>query len=102
WEGLVIENIHSVLPKTAQTYFYRTSAGAEIDIIVKISSNEIWAVEIKSTTVPQVKKHFHQTCKDIKATHKYIVYGGDDEFSIGKNTKVVSLKKFMEKLARIS
>ncbi|MCY4099466.1 MAG: ATP-binding protein, partial [Rhodobacteraceae bacterium] len=33
WEGFVVENIHSVLPRLAETYFYRTAAGAEIDLV---------------------------------------------------------------------
>ncbi|MBL0011328.1 MAG: DUF4143 domain-containing protein [Nitrosomonas sp.] len=32
WEGFVIENIFSVLPNQAEAYFYRTAAGAEIDL----------------------------------------------------------------------
>ena len=32
WEGFVVENIHSVMPRLAETYFYRTAAGAEIEI----------------------------------------------------------------------
>ena len=27
WEGFVVENIHSVLPRRAESYFYRTAAG---------------------------------------------------------------------------
>lgn len=41
WEGFVIENIHSVLPAGVQTYYYRTSAGAEIDLVIQTLSTEI-------------------------------------------------------------
>ncbi|MDO8969338.1 MAG: ATP-binding protein, partial [Saprospiraceae bacterium] len=34
WEGFVIENILSVLPKDAEYGFYRTSAGAELDLVI--------------------------------------------------------------------
>lgn len=98
WEGFVIENIHSVLPSLAETYFYRTAAGAEIDLVIKISSSEIWAVEIKYGTAPKLGKHFRAICDDVGATHKYIVYGGDDEFQIGDDISIISLSKLMEKL----
>lgn len=98
WEGFVIENIHSVLPRRAETYFYRTAAGAEIDLVIKMPSSEIWAVEIKYGVAPKLGKHYHQTCKDVGATRKYVIYGGDDEFSIGQDATVISLTKFMEKL----
>ena len=47
WEGFVIENICSVLPRYAESFYYRTAAGAEIDLIIRLSSDEILAVEIK-------------------------------------------------------
>ncbi len=98
WEGFVIENIHSVLPYHAETYFYRTAAGAEVDLIIKFSSSKIWAVEIKYGVAPKLSRHDKQTCKDIGATKKYIVYGGDDEFTVGNEVTVISLCKLMQKL----
>jgi predicted AAA+ superfamily ATPase len=100
WEGFVIENIHSILPRRAETYFYRTTAGAEIDLVVKLSATQIWAVEIKYGIAPKISKHFNQTCKDIKASKKYVIYGGNDEFSIGNQTIVISLSKFLQLLIK--
>ncbi len=98
WEGFVVENIHSVLPPLAETYFYRTSAGAEIDLVIKMPNAEVWAVEIKHGVAPKLGKHYSQTCNDVGATHKYIVYGGDDVFTVGDSITVISLPKIMEKL----
>lgn len=98
WEGFVVENIHSALPRRAETYFYRTAAGAEIDLVIKFSSSEIWAVEIKHGTAPKLGKHFNQTCADVGATQKYVVYGGDDEFPVGNEVTVISLQGIMQKL----
>lgn len=98
WEGFVIENIHSVLPRLAETYFYRTSAGAEIALVIKMPNAEVWAVEIKHGTAPKLGKHYSQTCDDVGTTHKYVVYGGDDEFTVGKSITVISLPKIMKKL----
>lgn len=98
WEGFVVENIHSVLPLFAETYFYRTAAGAEVDLVIKMPNGAIWAVEIKHGVAPKIGKHYSQTCDDVGATHKFIVYGGDDEFLIGDNVSMISLSKLMEKL----
>jgi len=43
-------------------------------------------------------KHYSQTCDDVGATQKYVLYGGDDEFSVGRDVTVISLLKFMKKL----
>lgn len=99
WEGFVVENIHSVMPRLAETYFYRTAAGAEIDLVIKMPNAEIWAVEIKHGVAPKIGKHYSKTCDDAGATHKFVVYGGDDEFPIGGNAWMISLPRIMERLA---
>lgn len=98
WEGFVVENIHSILPSRAETYFYRTAAGAEIDLVIKMPSSEIWAIEIKHGVAPKIGKHYSQTCDDVGASHKYILYGGEDEFPVGNNIKIISLPGLMERL----
>lgn len=98
WEGFVMENIHSVLPLRAETYFYRTAAGAEIDLVIRMPSSEIWAVEIKYGTAPRLGRHYSAICDDVGATHKYVIYGGDDEFPVSSDVMVISLPRFIEKL----
>lgn len=102
WEGFVIENIYSVLPRRSEAYFYRTSAGAEIDLLIKTPSSEIWAIEIKYGVSPKISKHYNETCTDIQATKKYIIYGGEDEFSIGNNINIISLQRLMEKITTMT
>ena len=91
WEGFVVENIHSVLPRRARTSFYRTAAGAEIDLVIDLPGPEVWAVEIKYGTAPKFAKHFSRTCDDIGAARKFVVYGGDD-------ITMISLSGIMERL----
>ena len=98
WEGFAVENILSVLPSRAETYFYRTAAGAEVDLVIRMTSSEIWAIEIKHGVAPKLGKHYSQTCDDVGATHKYILYGGDDEFPVGNDVKIISLSGLMERL----
>ncbi len=101
WEGFVIENIHSVLPVGVQTYYYRTSVGAEIDLVVQTSSSEIWAIDIKFGTTPKLSKHFSRTCDDVGATRKLVVYGGEKEFSIRDDIHFVPLPRIMEMVQSI-
>jgi len=96
WEGFVIENIHSVLPRRAESYFYRTAAGAEIDLVIKVPSSETWAIEIRNGTAPKPGKHYSGTCGDVGAYRKYIVYGGDDAFPISRGVTMISLQKLMQ------
>lgn len=98
WEGFAVENILSILPSRAETYFYRTAAGAEVDLVIKMPSSEIWAIEIKHGVAPKIGKHYNQTFDDVGATHKFILYGGEDEFSVANGLKIISLSRLMEKL----
>lgn len=100
WEGFAVGNILSVLPNRAETRFYRTTGGAEVDLVIKMPSSDIWAIEIKYGVAPKLGKHYSKTCDDIGATHKYILYGGEDEFPVGKDVKVISLSKLMGRLYR--
>ncbi|MDB4409608.1 ATP-binding protein [Gammaproteobacteria bacterium] len=98
WEGFAVENILSVLPSRAESYFYRTAAGAEVDLVIKMPSSEVWAIEIKHGVAPKVGKHYSQTCDDVGAVHKYVLYGGDDEFAVRNDVKIISLSGLMERL----
>ncbi len=98
WEGFVIENILSVLPEGAEAYFYRTAAGAEIDLLLRFSNHDMWAIEIKKATAPKITRGFHQACKDVQATKKYIVYGGTDEFPVKHDTTVIAPGILLKKI----
>lgn len=98
WEGFVLENIHTVLPRGGQTYFYRTAAGAEIDLVIQMPNGDVWAIEVKHSLAPKLGKHFNETCEDIGATHKFVVYSGDDEFGIGNDVQVISLRRLLDRL----
>jgi len=101
WEGFVIENIISVLPQWVQPYYYRTSGGAEIDLILEFGVNERWAIEIKRSSAPSLSKGFHIACDDIKASKKYVIYSGKDSFSLGNNVHAISLFDLMNMLIEL-
>lgn len=100
WEGFVIENICAVLPYHARPYYYRSQAGAEIDLILEFSMTERWAIEIKRSSVPSIGKGFHIAADDIKATRHYVVYAGQDKFSLGKGILAISLGGLMEEVMK--
>ena len=72
--------------------------GKEIDLLIKMPSSEIWAIEIKHGVAPKLGKHYSQICDDVGATHKYILYGGDDEFPVSNDVTIISLPGLMKRL----
>jgi uncharacterized protein len=100
WEGLVIENVVSALPSGVHPYFYRTSAGAEIDLLLDFGQ-ETWAIEIKKTTAPKLSKGFHIACEDLKPARKYVVYGGDEAFRLTQDIMAIPLLVLMDEISEL-
>lgn len=98
WEGFVIENIISVVQGRALPYYYRTSSGAEIDLILEFSGQEKWAIEIKRSSAPSLSKGFHIACDDIQADRKFVIYSGIDRFPMGEKVMALSLADFMQEI----
>ena len=98
WEGFVIENLISCLPIGVTPWFYRTSAGAEIDLVIEHSNKNKYAIEIKRSKSPSVSKGFHLGYEDIGATHRFIVYPGKERFPVTKEVSAISLLDMMNEL----
>ena len=72
WEGFVVEHICNLLPPGTHASFYRTAAGAELDVVVQGGDRKI-GFEIKFSSVPKVTKGFWQACTDVGVEAAYIV-----------------------------
>ena len=101
WEGFVIENIMSVIPSGVQAFYYRTSGGAEIDLILEFWGEKIWAIEIKRSSSPKLSKGFYSACNDINPNQKFVIYSGSDRFSMGNNITAISLVDLMDRITEI-
>jgi len=99
WEGMLIENILSSLPATVRSWFYRTSAGAEIDLVLEFGHKNIWAIEIKrSISNPVPSKGFYIGCADLKAARQIVLYPGKESYRTDPRSEVMSLDQFMKEL----
>lgn len=77
WEGYCIENLISVAPRGTEASFYRSAAGAEIDLVLKLPDGQIWALEIKRATTPKVTRGFHTAAEELGARKRLLVFAGD-------------------------
>lgn len=91
WEGFVIENLLSFAPFQTKASFYRTSAGAEIDLILELPAGERWAVEIKSGLTPNLTRGFYNALEDIQPDRSFVVYSGGDRYPLTETTEVIGL-----------
>jgi hypothetical protein len=98
WEGFCIENLLSCAPASVQAYFYRTSGGAEIDLLLVWPGDEIWAIEIKRSLAPKLERGFHAACADLSPVRKLVVYPGTESFPLGKDVVAMPLAALCEQL----
>lgn len=97
WEGFVIENIMSVIGNKAQLWFYRTSAGAEMDVVIDCGSKRI-GIEIKRSLTPSLTKGGHHSQEDLNLDMTYIVYPGSDHYLINDNTCAIPIIDLLSEL----
>ena len=99
WEGFAVENILAVAPEQVTGYFYRTSGGAEIDLLLSLPGREIWAIEIKRSLTPRPERGFHSACADLSAQRRFVVYPGTEAYPLAPGIEAISLPLLARRLA---
>lgn len=99
WEGLVIESLIGAAG-TARCSFYRTAAGAEIDLIVEGRRGRRLAVEVRRSLAPVVGKGFRIGCEDLKVSAAAVVYPGAERFPLGGGVVAIGARDAVAWLQR--
>lgn len=98
WEGFCIENLIAAAPRGTEASFYRSSAGAEIDLILKLPDHRLWAIEVKRTTAPKVTRGFHIAADDLAVAERLLVYAEDREVPGQGGVRAMPLANAMDRL----
>jgi len=100
WEGLAIESLIAAAPNGTEAYFFRTAAGAEIDLLLKLpGQRKPWAIEVKRGLAPKIERGFHLACDAVRPGRRMVVYGGAERFPLAEDVQAVSLVDLSEELA---
>ena len=99
WEGFVIETLLRCAPDQVQGYFYRTSGGAEIDLLLVWPDGKSWAIEVKRSLSPTVGRGFHSGCADLLPTRKLVVYPGNERLHVTADIDALPLDSLARELA---
>jgi uncharacterized protein len=95
WEGMVLENILQKFP-TWRAGFYRTSAGAELDLVLEKGTKRI-GIECKASVSPQVTRGFWNAINDLALSQVYVIAPVRESYPLNKNVFVISLPELLEK-----
>ncbi len=102
WEGFVIENLLAAAPVGTQASFYRTAAGAEIDLVLELGAKHgVWAIEIKRKVGSGLQKGNHHALADISPSRSFYVHGGSDRFPMTATTEAIGLHELARELAAL-
>src|SRR5229473_887369 len=80
WEGFVIQNVIAAAPDRTIASFYRTGAGAEIDLLLEIPGAGLWAIDVKRGLSARPERGFHQACADLRPDRRFLVYSGAERY----------------------
>jgi predicted AAA+ superfamily ATPase len=80
WEGMVIDNIAGAAGDRYEPYFYRTTNGAEIDLVLVRGGTPEIAIEVKRSSAPTVERGFHLACDDLGIDKRWLIYPRDKAY----------------------
>jgi hypothetical protein len=75
--------------------FYRTSNGAEIDLILEFSERERWAIEVKRSLAPVPAKGFLYACEDVKPSRRFVLYPGTERYRMSGKAEAIPLGQLL-------
>ena len=94
----MVENLIGAAPQGTDAFFYRTRAGATIDLLLRLPNLESWAIEVKRSTAPRVPRGFRIATEDVEAARRFIVYPGTDTYPVTEGVTAIPLPALMERL----
>ena len=100
WECFVLENLIAVAPADVVPCFYRTAAGAEIDLVLTWPDGTLWAIEVKRSLTPKVERGFHAACADLKPARKFVVFPGQEAYRLAEDLTAIPLRELATLLAQ--
>lgn len=102
WEGFVLESPIAASPQGTDAVFYRTAAGAEIDLLLTLPGGALWAIEIQRSLSPVLAWGFYQACDDLRPHRRLLVYSGGDSWPIAGDVEVLPLPAAMQALRALA
>ena len=101
WEGFVLETLIRAAPARARASFYGTATGVEIDLLLELPDNRLWAMEIKRGAAPRVGKGLRIAMDDLQPERTFIVYSGDERYPQAGGIEVIGLTAMADALAAL-
>ncbi len=101
WEGFAMDIVLRQLEaRPDECYFWRTHAGAELDLLVVRGRRRI-GFEFKRTVAPKITRSMREAMKDLRLDHLDVIHAGDATFPLADKMRAVALTDWAA-VARVS
>ncbi|MDP2817258.1 MAG: ATP-binding protein [Polaromonas sp.] len=100
WVGFVVEALLNAAPVNTSAGFYRTSNGAEIDLVLNLPGHGIWAIEIKRGMGSPPRRGFYSACEDIQPSRRFVVYPAGEAYPLGEGVEAAGVRALVELLRK--
>ncbi|WP_295437497.1 ATP-binding protein [uncultured Thiodictyon sp.] len=101
WEGFVIETLLRAAPERSQPSFYRTATGAEVDLVLELPGNRLWAIEIKRGLAPKVEPGLRTALADLNPDRAFLVYAGQERYPKGDGIEAIGVGELARELTAL-
>jgi hypothetical protein len=82
--------------------FYRTSGGAEVDLVLAWPDAREWAIEVKRTLAPKLERGLRSALADIEPERRFLVYPGDERYRLGEGVETLGLPELCEEIRAVA
>lgn len=98
WESFAIEAIVNASSGNATPAFYRDKEKNEVDLVLRFSSDAVYAIELKMSSGAKAKKGFAIGCDAVGATQKLVVHSGETDFTSDEGVPRLKLVSALKRL----
>ena len=94
------QNQLAAAPPRTQANFYRTAAGAEIDLVLALpGADGLWAIEVKHSLSARPGKGFHNAYQDLQPARAFVVHAGSDRYPVAEGVEAIGVRDLAVMLA---
>ena len=99
WEGFVLEALIRAAPDRARGSVYLTAPGVEVDLLLELPGDRLWAIEIKRGGAPRVEKGLRVAMDDLRPDRTFLVHSGAERYPKGGGIEAIGLTAMADALA---
>jgi predicted AAA+ superfamily ATPase len=92
WEGFALEQVIRLAGAERESYFYKTYAGAELDLLV-MRGGKRYGFEFKYADAPGTSKSMHSVMTDLKLDRLWVIYPGEGRYPLTDRMEALPLAK---------